>query len=97
MKLQLHAEDLTLSILSIFNERCPGDPEPEPFEAMAFVRTLAINVQGWQTSRVQGHKGSRVVMVLPEDEISVGRLQMARLKTSISRPRLLGSKSYRCR
>jgi len=76
---------------------------------MAFVRTLPVSildvglpdrpsiVQGWQTSRVQGRKGSRVVMVLPGNEISVGTLQMARLKTSISRPRLLGSKSYRCR
>jgi hypothetical protein len=30
-KSQMDAEDLTLSIVSIFGERCPGDPEPEPF------------------------------------------------------------------
>lgn len=31
LKPQTDAKDLTLSILSIFDERCPGDPEPEPF------------------------------------------------------------------
>jgi len=42
-------------------------------------------------------KGSGVVMVLLGDQISLGRLQMTRLKTRIGLPRLLASKPNRCR
>ena len=48
----------------------------------------AIDIQGRQTSSVQGRKGSGVVMVLLGVEISLDRLRITPLKTKIELPRV---------
>ena len=54
--------------------------------------TPAIDVRGLADCLGASRKGSGVVMVLLGDQISLGRLQMTRLKTRIGLPRLLASK-----